>query len=414
MNYKKEVLAALIDSYEKSKWFREGISSRKVFLPKKKKEMIEGTIKDYDQKQFYFHALFSLKEAGVIDFQWQKYEEGNLIDSIWLIPEQDAIDTAYQILNRRKKEDVIAEFASMIKETLSKINQDSGIYQYLDQVWQQAKDNLKIPMPFSSEDMKLNQDILKCLVFLSKNQEEVLTRIMSQKLFQNTKYFERELRSKILSILKKISSNDTSSEKDLLLEYGITDYPEIIEFVGNIKIRLDNGAVIDYSKECYGAYINSETIRHILSVSFDQIHRVLFIENKANYVMAVKECTPNTLILFHGGCYSPIKGKFFQKIYEFAKEPEKILWEHWSDIDVGGFRIFTRLQKNIIPYVKPCRMDQKTLLTYKEHAMQIKSKRYLETLQKMRNDPTYEMFHPVIDVMFEEKIRLEQEVECVL
>lgn len=62
MNYKKEILNALIQSYENSKWFRDGTITRRILIPKSKKNIIEASISDYEHKQEYLHVLFSLKE----------------------------------------------------------------------------------------------------------------------------------------------------------------------------------------------------------------------------------------------------------------------------------------------------------------------------------------------------------------
>lgn len=415
MNYKKEILNALIQSYENSKWFRDGTITRRILIPKSKKNIIEASISDYEHKQEYLHVLFSLKEQGIIDFSWIRYEEGNLIDAIWLQQDKNAVLHAYKLLHRKHKRTILFDFTYQIKEALDQIDRQSDIGKYLCYLENEMNKKLKILAPFSSDE-NLNKNLMKCLIFLSNNQKEVLTRMMSQELFCDSKYFEHELRSKVLSILRKVKKMDHDefqySDKELLQQYGISDYPEIIEFTGNLRIQLDDGNVIDYSKERFGTYINSETIQHITEITLHEVQRVLFIENKTNYVMQVKKNDPSALIIFHGGCYSPIKGMFFQKIYDSISDKSLISWEHWSDIDVGGFRIFIRLKENIIPTLIPYQMDVTTLEQYQQHAMKIENFKYLQTLQDMYIDERYEIFHSVINKMLDKKIRLEQEMEC--
>ena len=63
------------------------------------------------------------------------------------------------------------------------------------------------------------------------------------------------------------------------------------------------------------------------------------IENKANYISYINGMTAeDELVIYHGGCYSPIKGRWLRLIAEEA-EKSKIQVFHWSDIDLGGFRI---------------------------------------------------------------------------
>lgn len=84
---------------------------------------------------------------------------------------------------------------------------------------------------------------------------------------------------------------------------------------------------------------------------------------------------------------------------------------HWSDIDLGGFRIFTRLKKNVIPELQPWKMDVETLSENKDNTSPIKNKSYLNALEKLLNDQDYTVFYPVIHKMLEKKVKLEQESE---
>ncbi len=88
---------------------------------------------------------------------------------------------------------------------------------------------------------------------------------------------------------------------------------------------------------------------------------------------------------------------------------EKVNYFHWSDIDVGGFRIFCRLKEKIIPQLQPYKMDVATLMDFKESALKIETPSYKTRLKNMRNDSTYIEFWQVIDIMLEFDIRLEQE-----
>ena len=138
-------------------------------------------------------------------------------------------------------------------------------------------------------------------------------------------------------------------------------------------------------------------------------------------------------VIYHGGVYSPIKGEFFRKIYEaglnnnvkcnndeiiqnksnstnnkYAGKKCDVEFWHWSDIDIGGFNIFTRLRDNIINQLKPLKMDIATLVDNKS-SWQSFDKDYKERLLKLRHMKRYECFFDVIDIMLENNARLEQE-----
>lgn len=71
--------------------------------------------------------------------------------------------------------------------------------------------------------------------------------------------------------------------------------------------------------------------------------------------------------------------------------------------------MFHRLKKNIIPELKPYKMDETTLEIFKEQAMRIQSPAYRNTLKKMEKDKDYKEFWAVIQKMLAFGIRLEQE-----
>lgn len=253
---------------------------------------------------------------------------------------------------------------------------------FLDEMQKELSDEKRVPL-FFAEDERLNEDILKCLVFIEENQDEVMERILSSRLYGNSKYFERNVKGKVISILKywkRRDDEDVLEEQELLGEQGIVRWPEVMEFTGNIKVLLKSGDVIDYGFPKYGAYINSNTVKQIKEV------------------------------VFHGGCYSPVKGAWFRKIYEGSrKKNETIRYFHWSDIDIGGFRIFRRLKEAVVPQLQPYKMDEDTFMEFRESAVRIGTSSYGERLKAMGKDSAYEEFWKVIERMIQWDSRLEQE-----
>ena len=54
-------------------------------------------------------------------------------------------------------------------------------------------------------------------------------------------------------------------------------------------------------------------------------------------------------------------------------------------------------------------MDKETLEKNIDKAIEITDEGYIEELKKLLGDKDYEVFHPVLKVMVEKKIKLEQE-----
>lgn len=413
MDYERELLERLLGKYEKSKAYITGHSSRRIALTASEENWLQSGMENPEEKKVFFATLEELKQQRIIDYSWVKFEKGNLVDKIWLIQDENRIREGYRLIGRTPAKEKAAELLALIEEYAGKLAAGTQLLPFLKTCMYDIQNRKKCSSCFT-EDKTLNEDILKCLVYMENNENEQMERIMSLTLYGDSKRFERDIKSKVLSILKAVkrrSGEDIPEDDELLREKGIVRWPEIMEFTGNLRVHLEDGGNIDYAAGKYGAYINSETVAHISEVKGDGIHRVLFIENKANYVWYIShERTEEELVIFHGGCYSPVKGNWFRKIREgLERQPKKPEYYHWGDIDAGGFRIFQRLRGNIIPELKPYRMDVHSLEQYRGDAVEITSPVYLRTLEKMSEDPDYACFHRLIIKMLEDKIRLEQE-----
>lgn len=133
--------------------------------------------------------------------------------------------------------------------------------------------------------------------------------------------------------------------------------------------------------------------------------KLIFIENKANYIDYIQNnMKEEEFVIYHGGMYSPIKGEFFRKLYSVTKDKE---FYHWSDIDIGGFKIFARLRK-IIPELKPYKMDKISFCSKQRYWKEM-SKDYRNRLLEIRQIEAYEVFYDVIDEMLKSNCKLEQE-----
>ena len=81
MNYEQELLHRLIDKYEKSKAFLTGVFTRKIALTAAQEDWIQRRMENMEEKRLFFAVLKDLKESGLIDYSWERFEQGK----IWLI-----------------------------------------------------------------------------------------------------------------------------------------------------------------------------------------------------------------------------------------------------------------------------------------------------------------------------------------
>ena len=407
MNYKQIILNKLLNKYEKSKSYVKN-TNRRIMI--KAEEIKEYNTENYEQKILFHEILKELKTKGLIDFNYLKYEEGNILDQIWL--EKENIDNSYLEIQR----DNPKKGYMVILNQLKNIN--------FEQMWlQRFCEEMKSYMEEKQKQNSLlpvskSKSILIALQKIDNMQRDdnvnnMLKRLFSIQCYNDSKYFEKEIEKYIINITKKYyfeeKDNMELNDDEILKELRIVKYPEIIEFCGNMRCNV-KGKGIEFSDVTFGSYINSETILNMKEIELIDVDKIIWIENKANYIDYISKKNKNEFVIYHGGFYSPIKGEFFKKIYQASKKVKKeVVYLHWSDIDIGGFKIFNRLKNNIVEEVEQYKMDKKTLLENKDYWNYF-DESYKKKLCELKNYDKYQIFFDTIDVMIEYNCKLEQEV----
>jgi hypothetical protein len=409
MSHKQLLLNKLLDKFEKSRAYLDESSARRRVMIQLSTEFTEYDIEKSETRSLVNSIVHDLGEQGIVDYEWLKHEEGNILSRVWL--RLDNLARAYQEAGRIPKKEKADAVLSMILDhsqfvTLSWLNE------FLS-VTQAAIEARKSAAPFLPDDVKRAKAVLTALQGINdQGGEECLERVFSLKCFGSSKYFENNVRGKVVSILRKYLVDDDidlepPSDDEVLSQVGIVRSPEQIEFSGNMVGKLP-GNLVDFSAFKHGTIINSPTVADLDIISFPYVKKILFIENKANYIDYIfKSKRDNELVIFHGGFYSPARGLFFRKVYEVGHR-DGVEFHHWSDIDLGGFRIFRRLQSNIIPELMPHLMDRDALISQRQHWVSFGEK-YEAELEKLLGLPEYAQFHSVIQLMIGEKVKLEQE-----
>lgn len=406
MKAKEIILNQLLDKYERSKAYVQN-TNRRILI--KLENVKEYDIEDYSIKTIWNDTVKELKTKKLIDFNWVKFNEGNILEEVWLIKE--SADMAYEEINRinpKKSYTIVLKQLEKVDFTQKWLRDFSNdLQKYMKE---NQKENKLLPMDKSSKIIKALKEIDMSLE--KKNINQTLKRLFSISCFSDSKYFERNIEKEVVRILRKYYLEEAAklsklSDDEVLAEVGIIKYPEVIEFCGELRCTISNKKV-SFCNETLGSYINGNAILKMEDIELPGIERIIWIENKTNYIDYIVNKPENELVIYHGGFYSPIKGKFFEKIYLASKNKEnKIKYYHWSDIDIGGFMIFTRL-KNTIKELQPMRMNAETLLENKENWNYFDEK-YREQLEKIRKDNKYYIFFNVIDEMLKYNVKLEQE-----
>lgn len=428
MNYKIVILNKLLDKYEKSKSYLNEVN-RRILI--KAGSISEYNVEKYDEKQVFHDTVKDLKNRGLIDFSWEKFEEGNILKEIWLNKEK--VDEAYQEIKRENPKDsykqilLLLEAQQYRKEWLTNFKNET-----INEMISTEKECSYLPKEKAEDILKALKELDK--IEITAENDVVLKRVFSIRCYNDSKYFERNIEKNLIAIIKKFyksqyfetcseKNSDISLEKnkkdtnvdfstmkdyEILAEVGIVKSPEVIEFCGNMKCKIKNEE-IEFKDITLGNYINSFSILNLNEIELVNVQKIIFIENKTNYINYIQNKKENEFVIYHGGVYSPVKGEFFRKIYEASKKINgDIKYYHWSDIDIGGFNIFVRLKENIVKELEPYKMDKSVLLQNEKNWQPI-SDDYKQKLMNLRGLEKYNLFFEVIDFMVENGVKLEQE-----
>lgn len=407
MNHKRLILDKLLDRYEKSKSFIDENSKRRVML-KLKDDFPEYDIEKPLIRETFNSVVEELAGKGLVGFDWLKHEKGNIIEKVWL--NVSKIEDCYAEIGRKPRRLVLDNLLGMVIDLKAKAK-SSWMVKFLAETEQSIKEKASIAGLLPADEEQATA-ILKALDSIRKlDGGQCLERVFSLCCFNDSKYFEKKVRSRLVGIIKKYYIEqellDEMSDDDVLMQIGILQSPEQIDFKGGICGAIDERK-IDFSAFIHGISLNADTIKDFVIEGMGNIRKILFIENKANYIHFLAGNNDDTLMaVFHGGFYSPARGIFFRKLYE-AAFPHGIEFYHWGDLDLGGFMIFKRLKTNIIPSLRPYLMDRKSFESKIEYGVAFDLK-YAEKLKMLLEDEQFEEFKDVIELMLEKSMKLEQE-----
>ena len=408
MEYRKLVLDRLLDRYEKSKSFNNENSRRRIMLKMTRGDMPEYDIEKPLVRETFNSVIKDLADNGLVGFEWARYEEGNIIEKVWL--NVSRVEDCYAEIGRKAKRAVLDSLLERITDLKGK-TEDSWILSFLADAEKAIKEKSSTAglLPVDEEQAMA---VLKALDYLrTLDGGQCLERVFSLRCFNDSKYFEKKVKKRLAGIIRRYYLNhdlpEEISDDDILAQVGILQSPEQVDFKGGIVCKL-GGKEIDFSPFIYGVSLNADTVRNLTITGMGSVRKILFIENKANYIHMLNENSDETLmIVFHSGFYSPVKGVFFKKLYE-AAHPYGIEFFHWGDIDLGGFMIFQRLKSSIIPSLKPYLMDREAFERRIKYGKKFDSK-YAEKLKMLLENENYSEFKEVIRLMLEKNMKLEQE-----
>lgn len=409
-NTEKILINALLNKYERSAAYRIGEqSNRRILLKlydgKSKTDFPFYDINNHDQRVDVNAVIKVLTDKGITSFEWLRGETGHIIARVWLNYAQ--IDIAYKLAGRLPKAKTVDSISGQAQTLLNEVTSDWA-KRYFEDILRKAECKRDFGASIPSDDSE-RIDLWKVISFIDKHSElETVERILSVKLFSDSKRFETALRSKFLSVLRKYFDVDNlcNNDAELLRQVGIVKYPEYFEFCGAIMLSNEYG-ITDFNPLLHGGSLSVTDLQEGAVTIAESVRKIISIENRANYFEYIaKTKADDELILFHAGQYSPSKKKFFLAINTSMSNDCR--WYHWGDIDFGAFNMLARLRREINPHILPYRMNKEELISHDKYCRKIK-KPYVDKLKSIIGKPELTDCTSCIQYMIDKRVRLEQE-----
>lgn len=343
-------------------------------------------------------TLRELENQNIVRLHWQRFEENNWLSSVDLVLEHR--DMAYELLGRTPH----SQQESMIRRLLAQQTPIPGWHAaFLEWVDIQLTKNLSVS-PLDLQNPSKNADLLRTLAMIAQLNEPVLERILSIRLFNNSKRLEVFLDS-ILLILRhhdpdaKLYGND---KKALLLAHHVARVPEHVLIAGSLILQTEN-VYLDITPFQPSVALSATTLRTCTKV-ISHATQVITVENATSFTELAAIPHDATLLVFTGGFASPAILRLLRTLHN---EYPEMSFFHWGDLDVGGLRILEHLRRHL-DSVTPLGMNTTIFEQHLDYG-QVLSEEEQKALQQLRNHSLLQDCIPVIDLLLSTKQKLEQE-----
>ena len=384
-------------------------SKRRVMLRVDKGDFPEYDYESAEVRDRFNKAARALQTEGLVEVEFLK--DRPIIASVILNLQE--VDKAYAAAKRLHPVKAAEECCKLIGNTLSDVK-TPWIKDWRDDACQSINTTMRLPS-FSRHGADYTRDFLQMLAIYDGLSDSTITvRAFSSACFQNSKRFELEFQDEFLRAatrfhaeMAEFSAQDELGTREKLALLGIYTHPEMYQLSGRCSIIMQSGSVDISPLSSHGIALSGTCVDEIISFDLQQISRIIIIENLTNYNEYLRtEISPDELVFYHGGFFSPKKRQMMQRLSESASRTSEVLF--WADIDLGGFRMYNRLCK-IFPQLRPMRMSAADVSLYARLGLS-RDNSYLDSLRTALQRHEFPIFEDAIRMILQHGVTIEQEV----
>ena len=393
-HYEREILTILLEKYERSR-AAVGAAGRRPQFRLRKSPLASAYADelDADRREAIEAAAEELERQGMISVVWERHGTGQ-IERILL-----AADAAqlYERMGRTMPLMRVEEYRADI------LALTAAAAIWIRRCCNAANEILsenKIPS-FLPKENEIRAGLIRAILSLPAAGENAIPkRVFSQRVFGDSKYFERCIEAPLLILLRRFAEEPCDTDAAYLDMAGITGHHGKVWIAGHMDFSLNSRAYMlaDFPG---GIELTYDTVA---AMEIDTLPpSVLTVENLTNAEALAQE-EVDRLLVYTAGFPNRTIQAFLSKVSEI--QPLHIV--HWGDLDYGGIRIFEYLRKNFFSHLMPYRMDVKELRIHRPFAQRLTDAQQ-KRLKALLCREDFARWHELIRVMLSEGIWLEQE-----
>jgi hypothetical protein len=403
----KRLLTELIKKYERSKSFTSGEPSKqKPQMPIKNSPFHEDYEDEMDfRKREWIHSVIAqLSTEGIITYTWEKFREGRQIAKVYL--ELERLEAAYDLAMLTPKDRKMDE----LRDTLLPLRSHPWhwVSEWATAIMAALEERKSAGLDL--DDLTGYEQLVKVLCYLPHQEDDIPKRVLSQRLFHDSKMFERNVERRLAPLIKFWSDMEFESDTDALGSVGISDHPRSVLISGSVELAMDENKVVSLEVFRGGVGLSWDTVR-FLEIQLIPAERLILIENLTSWHQWIAQRSEaSEIVIYTGGFPNRSVQLLFTKIAEYMRNNagQELPVYHWGDMDVGGIQILEYIRRTYFPNLHPLGMDVDDYLKYAASGMDINAA-YKQKIRGLLEDESLVQWHELLRLMLEHKKRVEQE-----
>lgn len=394
--YEEKMLTALAEKYRKSKKDSgtNVIVRRTRITPSQLYKGYNRNDGDMTQIEAVNQAAMHCRQMGFLTFETEKFS--NEIRNIDLVDEK--IEELEAYLEQTYHYESKASKRQYVEELIAVYSGRSPAAELECRKLRQALEKNRIPPKYLQA-----KDLLKALVFIENNREELFLREASMLIYGDSKYLEEAMLHPVCKALREFLGRpcgEDELEDEILEEYHIRREKQKLCLKGDVMLQ-DGGKELELGNFADGVEFFSDELDGIERICV-RVPEFITVENYTSWLRFRKE---GAVSFYLGGYAARFQRDFLRKVQE---DNPHLVFRHFGDIDAGGLYIHEHL----------CRVTGIPFQMYRMSCAELQDARFRSCLQPLTNQDRIRLkslekqgtYRELAAYMLEKNVKLEQEI----